>query len=58
MTEWDERQQWGRRIDEFDQSVGKVMMNPQIAEADMKLERIRWKRAKGRRQLLLTDVYK
>jgi hypothetical protein len=37
----------GRRIDEFDQSVGKVMMNPQIAEADMKLERIRWKRTKG-----------
>lgn len=28
MTEWDERRQWGRRIDEFDPSVRKVMMNP------------------------------
>jgi hypothetical protein len=33
------------------------MMNPQIAEADMKLERIRRKRTKGRRQLLLDKVY-
>jgi hypothetical protein len=34
-----------------------VMMNPQVAEADMKLERIRWKRTKGRQQLLLDKIY-
>jgi hypothetical protein len=46
-----------RRIDEFDPSVGKVMMNRNYAEADMKPERIRWKRTKGRQQLLLDKVY-
>jgi hypothetical protein len=30
MTEWDARRQWGCRIDEFDPSVGKAMMNPQL----------------------------
>jgi hypothetical protein len=57
MTEWDERRQWGRRIDEIDPSVGKVMMNRNYAEADMKLERIKWKGTKGRQQLLLGQVY-
>ena len=42
----------GRRIDEFDPSVGKAMMNRNCVEADMKPERIRWTRTKGRQQLL------
>ena len=42
----------GRRIDEFDPSVGKALMNRNYVEADMKPERIRWTRTKGRQQLL------
>jgi hypothetical protein len=33
------------------------MMNRNKTEADMKSERIRWKRTKGRQQLLLNKLY-
>ena len=35
----------------------KVWLNPQLREPDVKPERIKWKRTKGRQQLLLDKIY-